>query len=204
MKNQDVSHRVSPTTKGITISAQTSVELTSASESRRLFELAKGRLFDVSSWQSMTGTFYANFELTNAFGHPITGDASENNLFRIDIPGPGSVEGRGHDWVLIEKITHQAQGEYESISITVRPCPNPMSQDETTAHFYHQLASSTFSIAIQDLKVTASVVDQQVRPNMEPKPILAKLRNALVGLGGMILFSKMQWKSLTKGLLGQP
>lgn len=47
------------------------------------------------------------------------------------------------------------------------------------------------------------VYDKNVKVNKQAETSLDQIRNAVVGTAGILLFSKIQWKMLTKGLLGK-
>ncbi len=188
---------------GAEITTETVVELPDQSEAELLFEKAKKRLLDVNHWQELTGNFLANFQLVDSQGNAIDGGIQEGNLFKINIPGPGSEQGGGFDWVSVESIREISGENSESISITVRPSANPLSENNATAHFYDSEGTSTFNVTRKNNKVTASVLDQNLKPNTQTDGILDQIRNALVGTTGIMVFSKLQWKKLTEGLLDQ-
>jgi hypothetical protein len=50
-------------------------------------------------------------------------------------------------------------------------------------------------------KVMASVYDRNIKPNTEAENIVDKIRDMMTGTAGKLIFSKLQWKALTEGLL---
>ncbi|HET7897956.1 MAG TPA: hypothetical protein VFL47_09810, partial [Flavisolibacter sp.] len=115
---------------------------------------------------------------------------------------PGTKTGAGHDWVRIEEIVEFAEDMDDFTSIRVRPANNPTSRNSDIAHFYTDDATSNFIIKREGTKVTAGVYGRNEKPNISAVETLAdKVRNAVVGTGGAVGFSKLQWQTLVKGLL---
>jgi hypothetical protein len=154
-----------------------------------------------------------SFQLADETGEPLQGGATEGDFIQIDLPGPGSREGKGYDWVQIEKIvfpsvaatSYPATAIPETSSIFLvqaRPSRDPQIKGSTrTAHFLEDSATSTFVIEKDGKKVTATVFGRNEVPNTADAEGADKLRNGLVGSVGAIGLSKAQWKDLVKGLL---
>ena len=172
-------------------------------DARYIFERATNRLLDVNEWTDHCGALSAAFQLTDDEGEPLKGRAAIGDYIRIDIPGPATSEGRGYDWVKIEKIEQPASLAPGAISLMqVRPCSNPQVKDATvTAHFLQEHATSTFIVEWGDKKVSATVYGRNEVPNTEHPGVADKVRNEVVGTLGAIGLSKIQWKALVQGLL---
>jgi hypothetical protein len=183
------------------VSAQ--VGVSKEADARYIFERTTKRLLDVNEWTDHCGALTAGFQLTDDEGDPLMGRAAEGDYVRIDIPGPATSEGRGYDWVRIEKIEQPSIIEPGAISLMqVRPCANPQVKDATvTAHFLQEHATSTFIIEWGDKKVSATVYRRNEVPNTEHPGVADKVRNTVVGALGAIGLSKIQWKALVQGLL---
>ena len=70
------------------------------------------------------------------------------------------------------------------------------------AHFYSDEATSNFIVRRDGTKVTAGVYGRNEKPNVKKSDtVIDKIRNAVVGTGGVSGFSKLQWKALVSGLL---
>lgn len=188
---------------GSKINVESSVDTKHAELAKTLFETAKNRLFDVNNWQHLAGEYLANFQLTDQFGNHASSPVKEGMYFKIDIPGPGSKAGEGYDWVKVEKIEFYKTPDIESIGIRVRPAPNPLSTNENIAHFYSQEATSTFTLTREKTKITAAVYDRNTKTNQDSDQLSDQLRNAIVGMSGIISFSRIQWKNLTNALIEQ-
>src|SRR5688500_20159820 len=84
-------------------------------DARKLFVIARNRLLDVNRWHELVGVLSAKFILTDANGKEVHRTAEVGDYFKIDLPGPGSAEGKGFDWVYIEAIDDKSDstGPYE-------------------------------------------------------------------------------------------
>lgn len=173
----------------------------SIEKAKEFYETAKQRLIQVNNWQKWAGPATAHFQLTDAAGNDVDRTVQENDHFKIDIPGPGSVTGDGFDWVQLEKIEETAAGEKEQISIQVRPATNPNNNRQDIAHFFGEEASSCFIVKRDGNTVTAAVHGRNEKPNMDAEKLVDKARNAAVATGAVAAGSKLQWKSLVNGLV---
>jgi hypothetical protein len=188
---------------GKIIDTESFVEFNSAAEARSLFEVAKNRLLNVNSWNELTGTATAEFQVVDKDGMEVDRPVQEGDYFKIDVPGPGPVAGDGYDWVRVEEISVVAEPETESVGVRVRPCPNPQTrEDDAAVHFYSEESTSNFLVAREGNIVKAGVYDRNTKPNDEGD-LVDKARNLLMGLGAVEGFSRFQWKQLTDGLLGE-
>ncbi len=85
--------------------------------------------------------------------------------------------------------------------LRVRPAQNPQNQKEDIAHFYAPESTSSFTVAREGKKVTAAIYDRNTKENKGADSITDKIRDAVIGVAGKLGFSKIQWKSLTDGLI---
>jgi hypothetical protein len=184
---------------------QTAAEVLTEREedARYVFERASERLLDVNQWTDMCGSLAAGFQLTDDMGKDLQGHAAVNDFIRIDIPGPGPREGRGYDWVQIEKVEQAVSTETDGLFfIQVRPSPAPPVQaGALPAHFLEDSATSTFVLERSGLRVTMTVFGRNEVPNSRLPENPDKLRNKIVGSLGAIGLSKVQWKALVQGIL---
>ena len=180
-----------------------SISLESRESAQKTFKSAYGRLLLVNDWESICGSSSANFSLTDHLGYEITRSASEGDHFKIDIPGPGSVEGRGYDWVRIEKIEEHidCEKDIESIAMRVRPAPNPKTPGEKIAHFFKDDATSSFVVTREGNKVTAAIYGRNEKPNTGINNLIDKVRNTVIAISALAGISSMQWENLAKGLI---
>ena len=191
-----------PQVKGAATLTTGQVQVAGEEDAKYIFERTVERLLDVNQWSEYC-TSLASFQLVDEEGEPLQGRADIGDFIRIDLPGPGTREGEGYDWVQVEKI------EYPGIPSTgtlfllqVRPSRNPCNKNSTvTAHFLEAGATSTFIAAREGETVSVTVFGRNEVPNTAMPGTLDKWRNAAVGSIGAIGLSKLQWKALTKGLL---
>ncbi|MBV9988433.1 MAG: hypothetical protein JO301_12200 [Chitinophagaceae bacterium] len=168
-----------------------------------LFKIATDRLFDVNNWSRLSGIGSASFLHTDENGNQVERALKPGDHFRIDIPGPGSQAGGGYDWVKVEKIDKHLNScaEWEAISITVRPAPDPSGGDDKAAHFFSEQATSTFIVQRENRKLTAEVHGRNELPNTDTDNPLDAFRNKAVAAVALTGFSAFQWKQLVKGIL---
>lgn len=196
---------VPPQTQGKSTMISAQVMAGKETDARFIFERATGRLLDVNEWTDHCGALSAGFQLTDDEGEPLMGRAAVGDYIRIDIPGPATDEGRGYDWVRIEKIEQPAAPDPNTGGISlmqVRPCANPQLKDSNTiAHFLEDSATSTFIIERDGRKVSATVYGRNEVPNTAHPGTGDKVRNAVVGKLSAIGLTRIQWKALVEGLL---
>ena len=186
--------------EGKEINTESTAELNSADEAKRLFSEAKQRLLNVNLWHEIAGTPSATFQLTDKEGREVNRTVEEGDHFKINIPGPGSVAGDGYDWVRVEEIKTREADDAESIGIRVRPAANPTTGENEIAHFYSEESTSNFIVTREGKKVTAGIYDRNTKPNTDAN-LLDKARDMVIGLSAVAGFSKFQWQKLADGLI---
>jgi hypothetical protein len=192
-----------PQTRGEATQTAAEVLTEREEDARYVFERASERLLDVNQWTDMCGSLVAGFQLTDEMGKDLQGHAAVNDFIRIDIPGPGPREGRGYDWVQIEKVEQAVVTATDGLFfIQVRPSPAPpVRTGAAPAHFLEDSATSTFVLERKGKRVTMTVFGRNEVPNSRLPDNPDKLRNKIVGSLGAIGLSKVQWKALVQGML---
>jgi hypothetical protein len=183
--------------EGTQTNTEASVYLLNEEEAKTFFKSLKRRLFLVNNWHQYAGTATASFQLTDNKGIPVIRKPKASDYFKIDIPGPGTETGKGHDWVRVETIEENE----DYVGIRVRPAPNPTNQKNEVAHFFSEEATSSFIVKREGNKITAGVYGRNEKPNTGTETLTDKLRNAAIATGAISGFSKLQWKSLVNGLI---
>ncbi len=186
--------------QGAEIEAEASVELEKADPPRQ-FELAKQRLLHVKQWHATAGIASADFQIVDAAGKEYDRAIQKGDFMRVDIPGPGSKEGEGYDWVQVEDLKEYNEGDVQSLGFTVRPVPNPLTDKDVVAHFYDSGSTSTFIVTREGTRLSASIIDCNIKPNEEAASLTDKIRNTAVGISAIATFSKVQWQQLANGLI---
>ena len=187
--------------EGKSITAESVIELADDREAGIFFNTVKSRLQQVSQWHEIAGGISARFQLMDANGEPVNSAPQQGNYLRIDIPGPGTVTGAGYDWARVEDIIHQVLPNSECYGFRVRPARNPENDDQDIAHFFSATGTSSFIVDRKGAVITAAVFDRNIQPNEDANNIVDKVRDLMTGSAGMLIFSKLQWKNLTEGLL---
>ena len=104
----------------------------------------------------------------------------------------------------VEEVKEEAENNSEFVTVRVRPAPSPVNEKKDVAHFYSDEATSNFIVRREGKTVTAGVYGRNEKPNVKKSDsVIDKIRNAVVGTGGVSGFAKLHWKALVSGLLKQ-
>ena len=201
MKHIDHTNIIPPQHTGKDIEAEASVEFETDADAINFYHTAKKRLLCVNEWHQLAGLISAKFQLTDENGEEIDREAQQGYYIRVDIPGPGSKEGDGYDWGLIEELNEIEFEDIQSIGFRVRPAANPKKHSEHIAHFYDESATSNFIITREGNIVTASIIDRNIKPNDEAESVMDKIRHTVAGMAALASFSKIQWQNLAEGFV---
>lgn len=201
MKQRDYTGIVPPQFTGKEIEADATRELENETAARSFFEIAKKRLLDVNNWNKIAGAITAQFQVIDEKGKEVNREVKKGDYLRINIPGPGSKEGDGYDWVCVEEIKEINKEFVQSAGFRVRPNENPFGEKNETAHFYSNEASSSFIITREHAKIISWIIDRNLLPNTESTSIVDKVRDLAVGVSAIAGFSKIQWQGLADGLV---
>lgn len=201
MKQRDYTRIVPPQFTGKEIEADATRELENETAARSFFEIAKKRLLDVNNWNKIAGAITAQFQVIDEKGKEVNREVKKGDYLRINIPGPGSKEGDGYDWVCVEEIKEINKEFVQSAGFRVRPNENPFGEKNETAHFYSNEASSSFIITREHAKIISWIIDRNLLPNTESTSIVDKVRDLAVGVSAIAGFSKIQWQGLADGLV---
>ncbi len=173
----------------------------SEEHAKSYFQVIKQRFLDINHWHQVAGEEKAEFVLFNSEGSAVERMPIVGDFVRINIPGPENKTGDGFDWVKVEDIHQQTTEHKEIISIRVRPASSPQNIKSETAHFFDDTATSNFIIKRVNKKIGAEVHGRNEKPNVEDLNLKEKIRNTFIAIGGIFGASKIQWKSLTDGLI---
>lgn len=203
MKQKDHTGIIPVQYTGKEIEADASIELKDNKEAKIFYDIAKERLLNVNKWHKVAGIISAKFQVVNTNGTAVDRPVEKGDYLKIDIPGPGSSEGDGYDWVKVEELKEVSMDNIDSIGFRVRPGENPLGNKNETAHFYSDEGTSNFIVIREGRKVIAWIVDRNIKPNDDVKALMDKIRDTSVGIGAIGMFSKAQWQGLVKGLVKQ-
>lgn len=205
-KSHQSKHSIIPSQKeGSETGAEDKTVTDTLNDAKDLFNQAKKRLLDINSWDKFSGPASATFCLIDANGKEVSREPKVGDFIRIDLPGPGTSEGKGYDWVIIEAIDDKSLSEKdeEYFAIRCRPSPPPGSTKETIAHFYTDSASSTFILERKGNIVSAAEKGRNEIINNKNVNVADKVRNTVVASSAMNGMAYPQWKTLMKGILGK-
>ena len=201
MKQKDYTGIVPAQFTGKEIEVEATRELEDETAAGSFFEIAKKRLLDVNNWNKIAGAFTAQFQIIDEKGKEVSREVRKGDYLRINIPGPGSKEGDGYDWVCVEEVKEIDKESVQSAGFRVRPNENPFGEKNETAHFYSNEASSSFIITREAAKIISWIIDRNLLPNTESTSLVDKVRDLAVGVSAIAGFSKIQWQGLADGLV---
>lgn len=164
------------------------------------FEILKKRFFSINKWKDYCGKASSEFKHFSESGQPIDRIPQRGDFVRIGIPGPGSDEADGYDWVEITNIAHREIDQCESYIISCRPSKDPNQPKGRIAHFYSRSATSNLMITKEGNILKVGIYGRNEKPNFNAG-FFDKVRNFMIAAGGMIGIAKIQWKLLAEGLL---
>ncbi|MCJ8153429.1 hypothetical protein MKJ01_06585 [Chryseobacterium sp. SSA4.19] len=171
-----------------------------ASEIDVKFHILRDRFFSINEWKSYCKKASAEFKHYDHTGQPANRHPEKGDFIRIGIPGPGSKEASGYDWVEIVYLSHRDTEGSESYLMICRPSKEPNKLKGHIAHFYSSAATSNIMISKEGNILKVGVYGRNERPNFNAG-FIDKIRNFLIAFGGMFGVSKIQWKLLAEGLL---
>ncbi|RZK48789.1 MAG: hypothetical protein EOO99_08770 [Pedobacter sp.] len=198
---------ISPQEIGSQLDVIEEVSLKDERTAKKFFPMIKERLLSINKWGDISKMKLSTFKLMDENGNPVSRKARVGDYIRIDIPGPGPKSGNGFDWVRIEDIITEEGDRKQAVTMRVRPAQNPQqsnAENADTAHFFSELATSTFSVIRFGRHIYAEEHGRNEVVNSLTSNKLDKIRNKLVGLAATLGFSYPQWKSLVKGLIQIP
>lgn len=177
-----------------------SIQMPNEAEANTFFDRAKAELLDVNNWHEVTGTPSAVFEIIAGPGAKETRPVQPNDHIRIDIPGPGLPSANGYDWVRVEDIVEGEEKDHRSVALTLRPASDPTQDNDDTAHFFKQMATSTLLIEQSKANILISYAGRNEVINTSNSSTLDNLRNFMVGIAAKMGASFPQWRALINGL----
>ena len=201
MKHPDTLGIIPAQFKGQEIEVEASQTLKDKTSAQTLYNVAKKKLQNVNSWHKIAGDITARFQIIDQKGNEVNREVEKGDYLRINIPGPGSKQGDGYDWVLVEELKEINKETLQSVGFRVRPTENPFSEKKETAHFYSKEATSTFIIIREYSTLISWIVDRNLLPNTDSSSVIDKVRDVVVGVSAIAGFSKVQWQGLADGLI---
>ncbi len=193
--------KIPPQRDGAQSNAYTNIVLPDENSAKEYFRRVKNRFLNVSSWDHFAGREKAKFELRDQYGNPNPNVPKVGDYISVQVPLLSNTEKDGYDWVRIEEFEDTQFGSSQRVYMRLRPSPSPLDSNTEVAHFLDDEATNNLEIRREGTRVSAEVHARNETPNKEETNIVEKVRDYVVGLGGMLLGSKIQWQSLTDGLI---
>jgi hypothetical protein len=171
-------------------------------EAKERYAITLGRLTAINDWDSISGNIISSsFLLCDEKGQKLNGIPRIGDYIRIDVPGPGTGNGDGFDWVKIENILERSFIHKSLYMIQVRPACCPLNDIEEVAHFFSPEATSNFLVARVGLKVMSGIFGRNESPNTSVQHLSDIVRNQVTAGFAFLRFSDMQWRALINGIL---
>lgn len=189
---------VPPHVKGSFHDTESIKEVESSEEIDLKFNILKQRFLAINHWRKYCRESSTDFKLCDSTGRLVERLPQMDDYIRIDIPGPGGSEGRSFDWVQIISID---LANPEMVIIQCRPSKDPVKDHSSKiAHFYSNAATSTFIVSKNNNVLKVGIYGRNEYPNLKAG-FFNCIRNIMISIGGMLGFSKIQWKCLAEGLV---
>jgi hypothetical protein len=166
------------------------------------FKEVKNHLISVNKWHTYSDDIRTDFYLVDENDNLVSKGFEIGNYIKINIPGPGNPSGKGFDWT---EITSIQDGSDETnnpfFAFTVKPCAAPNVASNSTTHFYTDDTTNTFVARCVSNCVYLEVHSRNELENTKNVPILDKIRNKAIAVGGKLGLGNLNWDAFTKGLL---
>lgn len=177
--------------------------LSTADEARAAYQIAVQRLLEVNNWHKISKIEASCFAVFDENNFPLDTPVKEGDFIRIDIPGPGTSEGNGFDWVYIEKLDQYSdmESDVDFTLFVARPTKVPGITGGEVAHFFTDKATSTFLVFRRANVLNVEVHGRNEVPNTYHKNLLDSTRNLMVNGGSAMGMSFVQWHLLVRGIL---
>lgn len=177
--------------------------LINADEAKAAYQIAVQRLLEVNKWHKISKMKASCFAVFDSNSFPLETPVKEGDFIRIDIPGPGTSEGDGFDWVYIEKLEQYSnlETDVDFTFFVARPTKVPGITGGEVAHFFTEKATSTFLVFRRENILNVEVHGRNEVPNTKHQNLLDSARNLIVNGGSAMGMSFVQWHLLVAGIL---
>lgn len=168
------------------------------------FKYISSILLSPNHWQDLCGKLSPKFTLVDSSGNQLERLAAVGDYIQINLPGPSSSNGDGFDWVKVDAIEWgSGDSSNQSVGIRIRPCSNPLNDEEEVAHFFEPSATGTYILHQENNTITAYYYGKNEVTNKSTDKMLDNIRNTLVASVGILGVSEIQWKIFITKLLEQ-
>lgn len=180
------------------------VEFSTTEIANWAFIKASNNLLAINEWHHIAELPAAVFQLVDHRGLKLERPIQLHDYIKIDIPGPGLPRTEGYDWVNVVHIETKNAPDFNLLSVSLKPCPDPTHPDnKDTAHFFEGIASSTLIVEQRNNSLLFQYAGRNEIPNTDNDKLVDNVRNFMVGVGAVLGASYPQWKALIKGFANQ-
>ncbi|MDH5826818.1 hypothetical protein [Sphingobacterium faecium] len=180
------------------------VEFSTTEIANWAFIKASNNLLAINEWHHIAELPAAVFQLVDHRGLKLERPIQLHDYIKIDIPGPGLPRTEGYDWVNVVHIETKNAPDFNLLSVSLKPCPDPTHPDnKETAHFFEGIASSTLIVEQRNNSLLFQYAGRNEIPNTDNDKLVDNVRNFMVGVGAVLGASYPQWKALIKGFANQ-
>lgn len=191
---------ISPQRSGRAIDAEATAWLSAEKTASVFYELVRNRMQHVNSWAVIAGNLFAEFQLVTKEGLEVFRKAQEGDYLRISVMGPDGKSGDTYDWVRIEEVNDDVEGD--RFSFRVRPANHPSAHRGVPDKLYDRGSMSTFQVLREGRRVTVTISDRDERSDRDVA-YGEKVRNHIVTWAALTRFSGIPWQTLAEGLVSR-
>ena len=153
----------------------------------------KGSFHDTESSKEIN----VAFTLCDSSGNPVQRSPIIGDYIKILLSESNKTESDDYQWVRIDMID---KSNPNRLMMQCRPSKLPGNEFAgKTVHYHSLCTTSTFVISKEKNSVKAGIYGRNEYPNLK-SGFFNCIRNLMIAIGGMLGFSKIQWKCLTEGL----
>lgn len=177
------------------------IEFDSFEVAAKKYDVLKKRFFHVNRWKFYCGGKFAEFNLFNKEGLLIDRNPEKGDYIRINLTGGKKKKTEQYDWVRIIYLNSVEKNQSAYVIINCQPCKSPQKEySKFLPHFYSEKSTSSFIIQLINKRLVTSIHGRNELPNLNAS-IVDRIKNFVLSIGGLLGVSKIQWKSLSDGLL---
>jgi len=165
------------------------------------FKSIKNRLLDVNNWAKYATLTDADFILLDRHGSRLDRLAEEGDFMKVRFSKVQKIIDAQHDFVYVSSISTIPSIFGDALVMQLQPAHNPARSGSEVDHFFTGDASNTLILYRTESEIILSVHGRNEQPNLKVSKISKKMRNVLFATLGVLAVSKVQWKTLSHGLL---
>jgi len=127
--------------------------------------------------------------------------AEEGDFIKVRFSKIQKIIDAQHDFVHVSSIMTIPNIFGDAVVMKLQPAHNPARSGSEVDHFFTSDASNTLILYRTESEIILCVHGRNEQPNLKVSKITKKVRNVLFATLGVLAVSKVQWKTLSHGLL---